>query len=363
MSAEYATFGLAPVTRGGGVVPGGAHRTHRASPDFVVDGRPLLLRLSELDAVSPLAADVPPVVPVGEVRALLLDAPPPLAGGRCVIYACPECRSLECGAVTAVVERDGDAVRWRDFAWQTSALVDPARDRYPGVGPFRFRAAGYRAALERLLAESTESTDSTESVEGAGSAVVAASRDRRRVVLTGARDAVLVPLRAALHAGGIGADIAPDPTRPPAGELRDYAVVAFGRAAGEAERAAVRAAFADAGAEPVYVSGLAPVVPLLAAQIEQALDDRRADPRRPLTALTAGDGAALLTVATACRVRLTAYRAALFHRTRETPVFAGTLEPGEHRIALDGRAVRGASFLVARTLGGVLTAAVARRGG
>lgn len=35
-------------------------------------------------------------------------------------------------------------------------------------------------------------------------------------------------------------------------------------------------------------------------------------------------------------------------------VFDGVLEPGRHRIALDPKAVRGESFVVARTTGSVL---------
>ncbi|GAA2231248.1 hypothetical protein GCM10010232_17170 [Streptomyces amakusaensis] len=150
MSAEYATFGLAPVTRTGGVPPDGAQPAHREFMDFIVAGRPLLLLLSESGAVSPLAADVRPVILTARTPALLLERPAPLAGGRCPLYGCPECRSLECGMVTAVVERAGPDVIWRDFAWQTSLHTGPDHDGFPGTGPFRFRGDLYRAALKPL---------------------------------------------------------------------------------------------------------------------------------------------------------------------------------------------------------------------
>ena len=43
----------------------------------------------------------------------------------------------------------------------------------------------------------------------------------------------------------------------------------------------------------------------------------------------------------ACRVQLTAYRLDRLYRTHAQELFDGILEPGEHRIALDARAVEG----------------------
>ncbi len=139
MSAEYATFGLAPAMRAGGVLANGDYQAHRDFVDFIVDGRPLLYQLSDLDAVSPLASDVPPAIFTAQVRSLLLEADAPLEGGRYVIYGCPECEDLACGAVTAVIERHGDDYVWRDFAWQTDEHADLERNGYHGIGPFRFR--------------------------------------------------------------------------------------------------------------------------------------------------------------------------------------------------------------------------------
>ncbi len=65
-----------------GLLAGGDFQVHRDFVDFVVDGRPLLYRLSDLDAVSPLASDVPPSLFTAQVRSLLLEtgAPCPTAG-------------------------------------------------------------------------------------------------------------------------------------------------------------------------------------------------------------------------------------------------------------------------------------------
>ncbi|MFF7352254.1 MULTISPECIES: hypothetical protein [Streptomyces] len=340
MSAAYATFGLAPATRAGGVLADGGYQAHRDFVDFVVDGRPLLFRLSDLDAVSPLASDIPPAIFTEQVRALLLEAEPPLPEGRFVIYGCPECADLACGAVTAVIERDGEDYIWRDFAWQTEEHADLQLNGYHGIGPFRFHGAEYRAALGALRDGSVA--------------------PRRRVLLIGARVAVLARLAAALRTIGIGADITQDARAVPAEELRGYGAVAFGRAVGEADRSAVLEAFDRAGVEVARVDGLAPIVPLLVAQIEHALD-RSPLPQRRLTGLAAAGSTADVEVTSACRVRITAYRLDRLYRTQVREVFDGVLEPGRHRVPLDPKAVKGEAFVVARTTGGVLTAPVTGR--
>ncbi|KAB1145016.1 oxidoreductase [Streptomyces luteolifulvus] len=340
MSAAYATFALAPAMRAGGVLAGGDYQVHRDFVDFIVDGRPLLFRLSDLDAVSPLASDVPPAIFTAQVRSLLLETEAPLPGGRYVVYGCPECEDLACGAVTAVIARDGDDYIWRDFAWQTDEQADLHLSGYHGIGPFRFRGTEYRAALASLL-------------DGDGSGA------RRRVLLIGARVAVLAKLAAALRGIGIGADIAHDANDVPAEELRAYGAVAFGRAVPQAERDAVRRSFERAGVDVAHVDGLAPIVPLLVAQIQHALD-RSPLERRRLAGLVAADGEAGVEVTAPCRVRLTAYRLDRLHRTHTHEIFDGVLEAGHHRIALDAEAVKGEAFVVARTFGSVLVEAVSR---
>ena len=204
----------------GGVLANGDYQVHRDFLDFIVDGRPLLFQLSDLDAVSPLASDVPPAIFTAQVRSLLLEADAPLTDGRYVIYGCPECADLACGAVTAVIERDGEDYVWRDFAWQTDEQADLGAERLHGHRSFPLpRRRVPRRAAAPCCREPPPS-------RSAG----------RRVLLIGARVAVLAKLAAALRTIGIGADIAHDATGVPAEELRTYGAVAFGRAVGEAER-------------------------------------------------------------------------------------------------------------------------------
>jgi hypothetical protein len=179
------------------------------------------------------------------------------------------------------------------------------------------------------------------------------------VLLIGARVALLAKLAAALRTIGIGADIAHDADHVPPEELRGYGAVAFGRAVSPSQRAAVRAAFERAGVDVAYVDGLAPIVPLLVAQIEHALDPSPVE-RRRLTRLVAADGEAGVEVTSPCRVVLTAYRLDRLYRTHARELFDGVLEPGRHRIPLDAKAVKGEAYVVARTAGSVLVEAMAR---
>ncbi|MFH8623091.1 hypothetical protein ACH4A8_14470 [Streptomyces vietnamensis] len=143
MPVPYTTLDLVPAA------PSGGDHPHH---DFLVDGRPLLHRLDETDGhdtVSPLAADLPPTVRPEQAHRLLLAD-----GTRQVIHSCPDCEDPGCGAVTAVVAREGGDVVWRDFAWQTGPAVDLVREGYPGLGPYRFHGASYRSVLLRLLESS-----------------------------------------------------------------------------------------------------------------------------------------------------------------------------------------------------------------
>ncbi len=64
--------------------------------------------------------------------------------GRVILYACPLCGDLACGALTVFVERTPDAYVWRDFAYE-NGYEDPLP--VEGVGPFRFGRDQYEAAL------------------------------------------------------------------------------------------------------------------------------------------------------------------------------------------------------------------------
>ncbi|MCA6090866.1 hypothetical protein LE181_01545 [Streptomyces sp. SCA3-4] len=176
----------------------------------------------------------------------------------------------------------------------------------------------------------------------------------RRVLLVGPRVAFFARLAATLRAGGTGADVTRDAALATTEEIRGYGAVVFARTTGEDERAAVRAAFAAAGSRAVFVESPAPLVAVLAAQLEQALQGRSGAHRRRLAGLRAEPGRALVEVAVACRVRVTGHGTSRLRRPRARDLFDERLPPGTHPVPLGPRT----TYVVARTYGEVLVTAV-----
>jgi hypothetical protein len=127
----------------------GGQRTGRTYADFVVDGVPLGPRMRQVQ-------DVIGRLGWGTMRSrqealavLLLEGDADLQSNRRAVYVCAECGDLACGAVTAVIERHGDEIVWRDFKYETE--IDPPLSLAPlsGLGPFSFHWPEYEHALRQ----------------------------------------------------------------------------------------------------------------------------------------------------------------------------------------------------------------------
>jgi hypothetical protein len=64
-----------------------------------------------------------------------------------MLFVCPECGDLGCGAITVAISAHGDTITWSDFRYENNYDAT-ITTRYADVGPFRFDAAAYRNALE-----------------------------------------------------------------------------------------------------------------------------------------------------------------------------------------------------------------------
>ena len=82
--------------------------------DYVIDGEGLYER-HEQDKVSCLGWLQPEHDESAAQRLLCKDAPD--LDGRVAVYVCAEDADLLCGAITVIVEREGDEVVWRDMAF------------------------------------------------------------------------------------------------------------------------------------------------------------------------------------------------------------------------------------------------------
>jgi hypothetical protein len=172
--------------------------------------------------------------------------------------------------------------------------------------------------------------------------------ESRRVLLIGRRASVLTRLAEALRERGIEAEQSRDVSGARLAENAGYQVVAFGRAVREPDRSRIREGFAAANPEVVFVDGYAPIIPLLVAQFEQALD-RRPRGRRLLVDASVRDGLVDLELRNACRLEITSYRLDALYRTHERTVFAREVDAGPHTATLDARTARAKqAFVVIR---------------
>jgi hypothetical protein len=119
--------------------------------DFVVDGKSLRDMLEPGDLVGCLGW-LRPEAEEGFIGSLLLKQPSDLGSGRVMLYICPECGDISCGAITARVEKTGEHFVWRDFGYENDydeSLPDLAE--YKRIGPFRFNKTEYWQVLNRRL--------------------------------------------------------------------------------------------------------------------------------------------------------------------------------------------------------------------
>ena len=75
---------------------------------------------------------------------LLLNEPPETESGRSLIYVCPECADIGCGAYGCKIKLVNDKYIWSDFAYE-NGYEDP--ELLNDVGPFEIEASEYRSVV------------------------------------------------------------------------------------------------------------------------------------------------------------------------------------------------------------------------
>ena len=131
----------------------GGSPTERLSFDFVVDGASLyeLLDAQNWDLIGALRW-LPSDENSDHIDQLLLRADSPVPEGRRMVFICPECGDIGCGAITCEILRDDSHVTWQHFGFENnyddSVDFEPFRD----VGPFRFEWAEYSRVIQAAVA-------------------------------------------------------------------------------------------------------------------------------------------------------------------------------------------------------------------
>ena len=131
----------------------GTVQTPRRFFDLVVDGESLYDKVG--DFISPLGWQND-----GENRKavdrFLRRAESDFPGNRTSIFICPECGDLGCGAVSAVIEREGGDIIWRDFGYQNNYDDAVHREDLEDLGPFTFNATEYYTEFIKALETEVE---------------------------------------------------------------------------------------------------------------------------------------------------------------------------------------------------------------
>ena len=138
------TLQFRPAIRHGG---NGKHEQHYQ--DFVVSGRSLrtVLGRDDSDLITSFGW-LNSRYEEEQLQVLLLHKQSDVPTGRAMLYVCPECGDLDCGAITATILDLGDRIVWTDFGYETGygGLVGD----YITIKPIEFRRQQYVQTLSRL---------------------------------------------------------------------------------------------------------------------------------------------------------------------------------------------------------------------
>ena len=73
-----------------------------------------------------------------------------LDSGRVMIYVCPECGDIDCGAITAIIKDYGDRIVWSNFGYETK--YGGLTETYDQIQPVEFDRTSYFSAFSRIPA-------------------------------------------------------------------------------------------------------------------------------------------------------------------------------------------------------------------
>jgi hypothetical protein len=118
--------------------------------DFVVSSRSLksVLGLENADYVTLIGYGTNKEFAKQILNIFRLKEKSYLSTGRVMIYACPECSDIDCGAITAVILDLGSKIAWKDFWYETG--YGGVTERYSNIEPIEFDRQSYFEAFARL---------------------------------------------------------------------------------------------------------------------------------------------------------------------------------------------------------------------
>lgn len=128
----------------------GSTVAQRHSADFVIDGESLL---NSLVKIAGGHADFMGLFIKGfaeqtakSLAMLVYQDAPDSESGRVLLYICPECGDIGCGAYSVRIKKTEIGYSWADFSYE-NGYEEP--HLIEGIGPFFFEQSAYEAAISR----------------------------------------------------------------------------------------------------------------------------------------------------------------------------------------------------------------------
>ncbi len=151
MSKAYDNLDLRIIHREGTLDKNGVGAHERFTIDFIINGKSLyeLLDVARLDLVGRFSQETEKWNRES-ADVFLTTQQPDLENGRTMLFVCPECGDIGCGAITVKITKEDTEYTWSEFGYENN--YDPAMtdfDSYRRVGPFRFAIENYRQAIEK----------------------------------------------------------------------------------------------------------------------------------------------------------------------------------------------------------------------
>ena len=129
---------------------GASNKQERHYLDFIISGQSLLkiLGIESYDVITPFGWGVDKEYEKQLLKEITLRNKSSLETGRIMLYICPECGDIDCGAITANIKDLGDKIVWKDFGYETG--YSGVTEEYSNIEPIEFERQDYFKAFSKL---------------------------------------------------------------------------------------------------------------------------------------------------------------------------------------------------------------------
>jgi len=128
----------------------GAKQIPRHFLDFFVSGKSLktILNIEDADFITLFGWGINKEYGRHILNVFRLKEKSELDTGRVMIYVCPECGDIDCGAITSTIKDYGNRIIWSDFGYETN--YGGLAETYDQIEPISFERTSYFSAFSKI---------------------------------------------------------------------------------------------------------------------------------------------------------------------------------------------------------------------